>query len=45
MLDDRPVGEPGRRAPGGGGVADIARGEEWLDGNGDKAGDDGLGEF
>lgn len=45
MLEERPVGEPGRKAPSGGGVAEVARGEEWLDGSGDKAGEDGRGEL
>lgn len=47
MLEESPVGELGRRLPAckpGGGVADIARGEEWFDGSGDRAGDEGLGE-
>ena len=37
MLDDSPVGELGRSV----GLADIARGEEWLEGRGDCAGEDG----
>ena len=40
MLDDSPVGELGRSA----GLADIARGEEWLEGRGDCAGEDGRGD-
>ncbi len=40
MLDESPVGELGRSV----GLADIARGEEWLDGRGDCAGEDGRGE-
>ena len=45
ILDERVVGEPGLRAGGGGGVADMARGEEWFDGSGDRPGEDGRGEF
>jgi hypothetical protein len=45
MLDDRPVGELGLKALGGGGVADIALGDEWFEGRGDRAGDDGWGEL
>jgi len=41
MLEDRPIGDEGRIAASGGGVADIARGDEWFDGNGDSAGEDG----
>ena len=44
MLDVRPAGELGLNA-GGGGVAEVARGDEWFDGNGDNAGEDGRGEF
>jgi hypothetical protein len=40
MLEESPVGELGRS----GGVADIGRGDEWLEGGGDRAGDDGRGE-
>lgn len=41
MLDDRPGGELGRKPLGnGGGVADIARGDEGLD----VAGDEGRGD-
>ena len=45
ILEDKPVGEIGLKDTGGGGVADVARGEEWLDGSGDNAGEDGRGEF
>ena len=44
MLEESPVGDEGRANVRGGGVADIARGEEWLDGKGERAGDEGLGE-
>lgn len=45
MLEERPVGEPGLREAGGGGVADIARGDEWFEGSGERAGEDGRGEL
>ena len=45
MLDDRPLGEVGLKVPcGGGGVADKARGEEWFEGGGDNAGEEGRGD-
>lgn len=45
IRDVNPVGELGRRLVGGGGVADVARGEEWFEGMGDRAGEEGRGEF
>lgn len=44
MLDVKPAGEPGLKEPSGGGVADIARGEEWFEDMGDKAGEESWGE-
>lgn len=43
MLDESPVGEFDREYVGGG-VADMARGEERFEGDGDNAGDDGRGD-
>ena len=44
MLEDRPLGDDGRADAGGGGVADNALGDEWFDGMGDNAGEDGCGD-
>lgn len=44
ILEVKPAGEPGLRAVSGGGVADIALGEEWFEGSGERAGEDGCGE-
>lgn len=45
ILEESPVGELGRKPePIGGGVAELALGDEWLEGCGDKTGDIGRGE-
>ena len=44
MLEESPVGECDREYVGGG-VADMARGEEWFEGDGDNAGEDGRGDW
>lgn len=44
MVDESPIGELGREKDRGGGVADIARGDEGFEGDGESAGDDGRGE-
>lgn len=43
MLEVRPAGELGLNVVGGG-VAEVARGDEWVEGSGDTTGEEGLGE-